>query len=127
MKPSPESDGDLMAHMLDGITRIQEYTHGDRTVFFGSRLVQDAVIRNLQTLAESSQRLSDDLKAAEPGIDNSNRRCDARALLPGRATIETTPHEREPDLHHRQGRALRRLPENDIPDCAGLSFVFKAR
>jgi uncharacterized protein with HEPN domain len=30
--------------------------------------VQDAVIRNLQTLAESSQRLSDDIKATESQI-----------------------------------------------------------
>ena len=32
------------------------------------RLVQDAVIRNLQTLAESSQRLSSEIKASEPHI-----------------------------------------------------------
>jgi uncharacterized protein with HEPN domain len=30
--------------------------------------VQDAVIRNLQTLAESSQRLSSDIKGTEPQI-----------------------------------------------------------
>lgn len=30
--------------------------------------MQDAVIRNLQTLTESSQRLSDELKATEPQI-----------------------------------------------------------
>ena len=34
----------------------------------GSSLVQDAVVRNLQTLAESSQRLSDEIKATEPQI-----------------------------------------------------------
>ena len=36
--------------------------------FDASSLVQDAVIRNLQTLTESSQRLSDELKATEPRI-----------------------------------------------------------
>ena len=36
--------------------------------FDASSLVQDAVIRNLQTLTESSQRLSDELKATEPQI-----------------------------------------------------------
>lgn len=30
--------------------------------------MQDAVVRNLQTLAESSQRLSDAIKATEPHI-----------------------------------------------------------
>ena len=34
-----------------------------------SSLVQDAVLRNLQTLAESTQRLSDALKAQHDEID----------------------------------------------------------
>ena len=38
--------------------RIDEYVGGDETRFRASRLVQDAVVRNLQTLAESSQRLT---------------------------------------------------------------------
>ncbi len=68
MKPGPAADEVLVAHMLDCIGRIERYTSGrDRAVFDGSSLVQDAVVRNLQTLAESSQRLSTDLKATEPG------------------------------------------------------------
>ena len=54
--------------MGECIERIREYTAGDRSQFEASRLVQDAVIRNLQTLTESSQRLSDDIKAAEPQV-----------------------------------------------------------
>ena len=38
-------------------------------VFFASHLIQDGVIRNLQTLAESSQRLSDGIKASRPEVD----------------------------------------------------------
>ncbi len=37
--------------------------------FMASTLVQDAVIRNLQTLAESTQRLSDRLKTSHPDIE----------------------------------------------------------
>lgn len=37
-------------------------------MFRSSRLIQDAVTRNLQILAESSQRLSEGTKATEPGI-----------------------------------------------------------
>lgn len=48
--------------------RIREYTAGDRARFEASRLVQDAVIRNLQTLTESSQRLSEGIKATEPQV-----------------------------------------------------------
>ena len=54
--------------MRDCLSRIREYTNGERTRFDASRLVQDAVIRNLQTLAESSQRLSIEIKATEAQI-----------------------------------------------------------
>lgn len=54
--------------MRECIARVREYTGGDRTRFETSRLVQDAVIRNLQTLTESSQRLSIDIKATEPQV-----------------------------------------------------------
>jgi uncharacterized protein with HEPN domain len=68
VKPGPEADRVLLAHMLDCLTRINEYTGHERARFDGSHLVQDAVIRNLQTLAESSQRLSADIKATEAHI-----------------------------------------------------------
>ena len=54
--------------MRDCLERIREYSKADRAVFETSRLVQDAVIRNLQTLAESSQRLSSGIKDTEPQI-----------------------------------------------------------
>lgn len=49
-------------HMLDCIARINEYTEDGVDAFLQSRLIQDAVVRNLQVLAESSQRLPDSLK-----------------------------------------------------------------
>lgn len=54
--------------MRDCLDRINEYTNAQRARFDSLRLVQDAVIRNLQTLAESSQRLSSEIKATEPQI-----------------------------------------------------------
>jgi uncharacterized protein with HEPN domain len=66
--PGPETDRVLLAYMSECIERIREYTAGDRSRFEASRLVQDAVVRNLQTLTESSQRLSDGIKACEPQI-----------------------------------------------------------
>ena len=54
--------------MRDCLSRIAEYANGERLRFDASRLVQDAVIRNLQTLAESSQRLSTQIKGTEPQI-----------------------------------------------------------
>ena len=49
-------------HMLDCIARIDEYVDS-KDQFYESRLVQDAVVRNLQVMSESSQRLSVDLKS----------------------------------------------------------------
>ena len=68
MNPGPESDRVLLAHMRECLDRIMEYTHAERSRFDASRLVQDAVIRNLQTLTESSQRLSGEIKGTEPAI-----------------------------------------------------------
>lgn len=68
MTPGLEADRVLLAYMGECIERIREYTAGGRTAFEASRLVQDAVIRNPQTLTESSQRLSDDIKATEPQV-----------------------------------------------------------
>jgi uncharacterized protein with HEPN domain len=68
VKPGTEADRVLLAHMRDCLDRILEYTNAERSRFDASRLVQDAVIRNLQTLAESSQRLSTEIKGTEPQI-----------------------------------------------------------
>ena len=58
-----------LTHMLRCIARIEEYTTDGRERFLSSHLIQDGVIRNLQTLAESSQRLSERLKASHPSVD----------------------------------------------------------
>ncbi|MEZ4598621.1 MAG: HepT-like ribonuclease domain-containing protein [Syntrophotaleaceae bacterium] len=64
-----ERDQVFVEHMLECIGRIAKYTAGDRTNFFQSELVQDAVVRNLQVLAESSQRLSESAKNTQTNID----------------------------------------------------------
>jgi len=66
MKPGPDADSIYLTHMLECISRITEYVGGDESLFRSSRLVQDAVVRNLQTLAESSQRLTESIKDTEP-------------------------------------------------------------
>jgi len=66
------ADKALVEHMLECVARIQEYTQDGRNAFLHSGLIQDAVIRNLQTLAESSQRLSDAAKSNEPAVPWKN-------------------------------------------------------
>ena len=68
MKTDPHTDLAMLEHIRGRIARIEEYTNRERSTFYDSHLVQDAVIRNLQTIAESSQRLSDGLKETEPEV-----------------------------------------------------------
>lgn len=62
-----KDDSVYIEHMLDCIQRIDEYVESKKQ-FYSSRLVQDAVVRNLQVMAESSQRLADDIKQKYPDI-----------------------------------------------------------
>ena len=64
-----KDDRVYLGHILRCISRIEEYVSGDPGIFASSHLVQDAVLRNLQTLAESTQRLSPAVKARRPDID----------------------------------------------------------
>jgi len=64
-----KDDGVYLRHVLRRIARIEEYTAVGREGFFSSPLIQDGVIRNLQTLAESAQRLSESIKESYPEVD----------------------------------------------------------
>ena len=68
MNPGSEADKVYVVHMLECIHRIAEYTRGGRSAFIDSSMAQDAVVRNLQTLTESSQRLSKTVKASVPSV-----------------------------------------------------------
>ena len=68
MKTNSESDLTWLNYARECIEEIREYTGSRRETFEGSRMVQRAVERVLQTLAESTQRLGADLKATEPEI-----------------------------------------------------------
>ena len=59
-----------LIHICECIERIESYAKGiDKKEFANSTLLQDAIIRNLQVLSESTQRLSDDIKERESKID----------------------------------------------------------
>ena len=59
MKPGPDADLVYLTHMIECINRVFDYCEGGESSFRQSHLIQDAVIRNLQTMAESGQRLSE--------------------------------------------------------------------
>jgi len=58
-----------LTHIQECISRIEQYAADGREAFFADTKTQDAVLRNLQTLSESIQRLSDTLKAKHPEVD----------------------------------------------------------
>ena len=58
-----------LVHVLECIDRIERYTAKGKKAFMIDERTQDAVLRNLQVLSESTQRLSADLKAAHPEVD----------------------------------------------------------
>ena len=57
MTRDPQRLGDYLAHMLEAIERIEEYVSDmDEMAFLGSRLVQDAVIRNFEIIWKTIHR-----------------------------------------------------------------------
>ena len=64
-----KDDSVYLRHILECTHRIGEDTAAGPEAFHASRTLQDAVLRNLQVLAESSQRLSSGLKSAWPQVE----------------------------------------------------------
>lgn len=58
-----------LRHILECIRRIEEDVAAGQQRFLESHTLQDAVLRNLQVMAESTQRLSAVTQAAQPQID----------------------------------------------------------
>jgi uncharacterized protein with HEPN domain len=58
-----------LIHIQESIERIEEYTQDGKDAFLEDKKTQDAVLRNLHTLAESSQRISNKLKDQNTQVD----------------------------------------------------------
>jgi uncharacterized protein with HEPN domain len=57
-------------HIMESIDKITTYIDGiNQNDFANTPLIQDAVLRNLQVLAESTQRLSSKFKENHPEIE----------------------------------------------------------
>ena len=64
-----KDDTVYLRHIKECIRRIEENVAGGRERLMASHTLQDAVLRNLQTMSESAQRLSNALKATHPEIE----------------------------------------------------------
>lgn len=68
MKSTADVDRLNLEHMRACMERIAEYVGDDSARFFADPMVRDAVLRNLQTLAESSQRIGEAMRSRAPEI-----------------------------------------------------------
>jgi uncharacterized protein with HEPN domain len=62
-------DAVYLDHILECVRRIEANTADGYESFMSSHTLQDAVLRNLQTMAESTQRLTDSVKARRPDVE----------------------------------------------------------
>ena len=62
-------DSVYIHHIAECIRRIEENISKGREEFMQSHTLQDAVLRNLQTMSEATQRLSDAVKTKYPEIE----------------------------------------------------------
>jgi len=51
-----------LKYIRESIARIEDYTRGGRDIFLRETIIQDAVLRRLETLADAVNRLPDALK-----------------------------------------------------------------
>jgi uncharacterized protein with HEPN domain len=63
-----KDDLPYLQHIKLSLERIGEYASAGREVFSKDSKTQDAILRNLQTMAESTQKLSTSLKGKYPEV-----------------------------------------------------------
>jgi uncharacterized protein with HEPN domain len=63
-----KDDGVYLSHIEDAISSIQEYAAGGKEAFIATKMIQDAVIRNLEIIGEAVKKISPDTRARAPEI-----------------------------------------------------------
>ena len=123
MSRDPQRLPDYLWHILEAIERIQHYVDAmDEVGFLGSKLVQDAVIRNLEVIGEASrniERAHPDFAAAHPELPLALANDMRNALSHGYFKVDlgivwTTIQGNLPDLHAQVQDALASLRNQDI-------------
>ena len=64
-----KDDAVYLRHIAECIRRIEEHITGGRDLFLATHALQDATLRNPQTMSEATQRLSDAIKSTHPEIE----------------------------------------------------------
>ena len=76
----PKSDRIYLQHILECTALIRDYTSGGKDEFMRNVLHQDGVMRRLQTMAESTQRLSNEAKTKAPSAKTKAPSVDWRVI-----------------------------------------------
>ena len=64
-----KDDSIYLRHMLDAITKIEEYTQDIKYEgFMDSHLIQDGIIRQIEIIGEATKRLANDIRERHPEI-----------------------------------------------------------
>lgn len=58
----------FLHHILDPIKDIENYTDGGEEVFYSTKMIQDAVIRNLEIVREAVTNISPAIRIEYPAI-----------------------------------------------------------
>jgi uncharacterized protein with HEPN domain len=57
-----------LLHIRDAIAQIQSYTEGGHEEFLDNKMIQDAVIRNLEIIGEATKKLTSELRDRRPEV-----------------------------------------------------------
>jgi uncharacterized protein with HEPN domain len=57
-----------LQHVRDALLSVREYTATGRDGFFGSKMVQDAVVRNLEIIGEAVKALAPETRGRAPEV-----------------------------------------------------------
>jgi uncharacterized protein with HEPN domain len=58
-----KDDSVYLRHILDAVSRIEEYTRGiERRAFIEGHMVQDAVMRQIEIIGEATKKLSKEIR-----------------------------------------------------------------
>jgi uncharacterized protein with HEPN domain len=57
-----------LQHLRDALVSVKEYTSGGREAFFESKMMRDAVVRNLEVVGEATKALTAETRARAPDV-----------------------------------------------------------
>lgn len=63
-----KSDIVYLEHILDCVQAIEEFTTNGKDAFFASRMIRDAVVRNLEVIGEASKKVSETTRQAQKHV-----------------------------------------------------------